>query len=171
MEFNQKLVLMITNQKLETICNIPIVKTFVNRFGFFGVNCHGGYLFQNSSFAILISETLIDDTLEIYLFNLTNSTRVSWSALVSYCLQKGLLNRDTQLALRSSFKEEETALFLSANFKKLGNLYDSFSAFSALFPLELHKNSEFEALWSPIEPAILKSYIRAAGLNRESDKL
>lgn len=160
---------MITNQRLEAICNIPIVENFIKRFGFIGVNCDGAFIFQSSSFAILISDALIDDTLEIYLFNSTNSTRVSWSALVGYCLQRGLLNRDTQLAMRSSFKDEEVALFLSAGFKKLGNLYDSFSALGALFPLEFHKNAEFEALWISIEPAILTSYLSWAESNRESD--
>ena len=150
---------MISNENLQAINNIPIVRDFVRCYGFDGVNCDGGYMLYNSTFAVIFFDSLADDYLEILLLNLKSNARYPATRIFGFCRESGLLSIEQLRAHRSKSPESEHKMFLSYGDVKAEQLYDAFMALNVVFPDLIYTSPELAALADKVDSSWTRPYL------------
>jgi hypothetical protein len=125
---------MITNSEIYKITQIPLVLSFVQRFHMKWQLCGHSLIIFSLPYAILVTDALIENYLEIYFLDLNRSLRVSGGAVIEVAVQNGSSSAINQIGLSERYTKNEQAIFISEQKRKLDDLYEFFGALNELFP-------------------------------------
>lgn len=131
------MVQMISNQRIDRLLEVDIVKSFIHRHGMLGKLCIDGdnfsFILYKIPYVIEFHDALIENYLEISLSDMSSDWMIDGGSALGCSIDIGLQNLEK---LRNTNHESSIAntIFLSENFLKTRNLYSNLGAIDKLLP-------------------------------------